>query len=247
MQIRGWQLWGANGRPPSNCRRPVARRNLRAVLIGADADLGHDEFHQFRPWRISHALAVCRIPGRGLAAWRPGGIHPCRGLCSACAWHCDLSFAYPPCHSRSDACADSLDLRTCIIASLYGVLHLLREFCVAAANLACRHGEFRRRILLALGRALMSEPQLLMLDEPSLGLAPAVVEVLYDTLKALHRDGLTLLLAEQSIPLALGIADYGYVLQTGRVALEGPAARLQGDAQVQEIYLGGNARATPTG
>src|SRR6516164_3704961 len=146
MQIRGWQLWGANGRPPSNCRRPVARRNLRAVLIGADADLGHDEFHQFRPWRIRHARHVCRIPGRGLAAWRPGGIHPCRGLCSACAWHCDLSFAYPSCHSRSDACADSLDLRTCIIASLYGVLHLLREFCVAAANRACRHGEFRRRI-----------------------------------------------------------------------------------------------------
>src|SRR6516165_2543762 len=146
MQIRGWLLWGANGRPPSNCRRPVARRNLRAVLIGADADLGHDEFHQFRPWRIRHARHVCRIPGRGLAAWRPGGIHPCRGLCSACAWHCDLSFAYPSCHSRSDACADSLDLRTCIIASLYGVLHLLREFCVAAANRACRHGEFRRRI-----------------------------------------------------------------------------------------------------
>jgi branched-chain amino acid transport system ATP-binding protein len=103
------------------------------------------------------------------------------------------------------------------------------------------------RQMLALGRALMSEPQLLMLDEPSLGLAPAVVEQLYDTLKALHRDGLTLLLAEQSIPLALGIADYGYVLQTGRVALEGPATRLQGDGQVQEIYLGLSARATPTG
>jgi branched-chain amino acid transport system ATP-binding protein len=101
------------------------------------------------------------------------------------------------------------------------------------------------RQMLALGRALMSEPQLLMLDEPSLGLAPAVVEQLYDTLKALHRDGLTLLLAEQSIPLALGIADYGYVLQIGRVALEGPAARLQDDALVQEIYLGVSARATP--
>jgi len=103
------------------------------------------------------------------------------------------------------------------------------------------------RQMLALGRALMSEPQLLMLDEPSLGLAPAVVETLYDTLKELHRQGLTVLLAEQSIPLALGIADYGYVLQTGRVALEGPAAQLQGDAQVQEIYLGVSARATPVG
>ena len=81
------------------------------------------------------------------------------------------------------------------------------------------------RQMLALGRALMSEPRLLMLDEPSLGLAPAVVETLYDTLAELHREGLTLLLAEQSIPLALGIADYAYVLQTGRIALEGPAAR----------------------
>jgi branched-chain amino acid transport system ATP-binding protein len=99
------------------------------------------------------------------------------------------------------------------------------------------------RQMLALGRALMSEPRLLMLDEPSLGLAPTVVEQLYDTLKELHRQGLTLLLAEQSIPLALGIADYAYVLQTGRIALEGPAAELERNEQVQEIYLGISARA----
>jgi len=65
-----------------------------------------------------------------------------------------------------------------------------------------------------------------------------VVEALYDTLHELHRQGLTLLLAEQSIPLALGIADYAYVLQTGRIALEGPAAALERDPHVQEIYLG---------
>ena len=94
------------------------------------------------------------------------------------------------------------------------------------------------RQMLALGRALMSEPHLLMLDEPSLGLAPALVETLYDTLAELHRGGLTLLLAEQSIPLALAIADYAYVLQTGRIALEGPAAELERNEQVREIYLG---------
>jgi branched-chain amino acid transport system ATP-binding protein len=94
------------------------------------------------------------------------------------------------------------------------------------------------RQMLALGRALMSEPQLLMLDEPSLGLAPAIVEVLYETLGELHGQGLTLLLAEQSIPLALGLADYAYVLQTGRIALEGPAAQLERDENVQQIYLG---------
>jgi branched-chain amino acid transport system ATP-binding protein len=96
--------------------------------------------------------------------------------------------------------------------------------------------------MLALGRALMSEPRLLMLDEPSLGLAPTVVEALYDTLAELHRQGLTLLLAEQSIPLALGIADYTYVLQTGRIALEGPAADLEKNEQVREIYLGLSTR-----
>src|SRR6201997_3009259 len=94
------------------------------------------------------------------------------------------------------------------------------------------------RQMLALGRAVMSEPRLLVLDEPSLGLAPAVVEQLYDTLAQLHRQGLTLLLAEQSIPLALGIADYAYVLQTGRIALEGPAAELERNDEVRGIYLG---------
>ncbi len=94
------------------------------------------------------------------------------------------------------------------------------------------------RQMLALGRALMSEPRLLMLDEPSLGLAPAIVETLYETLRGLHAEGLTLLLAEQSVPLALDIADYAYVLQTGRTVLEGSAAALQDDPQVRRIYLG---------
>jgi len=94
------------------------------------------------------------------------------------------------------------------------------------------------RQMLALGRALMSEPKLLMLDEPSLGLAPAIVDTLYDTLRRLHSEGLTLLLAEQSVPLALELADHAYVLQTGRTVLDGPAAELAKDPQVQRIYLG---------
>jgi branched-chain amino acid transport system ATP-binding protein len=94
------------------------------------------------------------------------------------------------------------------------------------------------RQMLALGRALMSDPKLLMLDEPSLGLAPTVVETLYEKLGQLHREGLTLLLAEQSVPLALEIADYAYVLQTGRTVLEGSASDLQHDPQVRRIYLG---------
>ena len=103
------------------------------------------------------------------------------------------------------------------------------------------------RQMLALGRALMSEPRLLMLDEPSLGLAPGVVEALYETLDRLHKEGLTLLLAEQSIPLALDIADYAYVLQTGRTVLEGKAVDLEKNEQVQEIYLGIGTRAGTEG
>lgn len=94
------------------------------------------------------------------------------------------------------------------------------------------------RQMLALGRALMSEPKILLLDEPSLGLAPAIVESLYETLARLHDEGLTLLIAEQSIQLALEVADYAYVLQTGRTVLEGTAAQLATDPQVQRIYLG---------
>ena len=94
------------------------------------------------------------------------------------------------------------------------------------------------RQMLAMARALMSEPKLLMLDEPSLGLAPAVVDALYETLHRLHREGLTLLLAEQSVPLALDLADYAYVLQTGRTVLSGKASDLAQDPQVQQIYLG---------
>ncbi len=94
------------------------------------------------------------------------------------------------------------------------------------------------RQMLATGRALMSDPKLLMLDEPSLGLAPAVVESMYETLAKLKREGLTMLLAEQAVELALEVADYAYVLQTGKTVLEGPAAKLADDRDVQRIYLG---------
>jgi branched-chain amino acid transport system ATP-binding protein len=94
------------------------------------------------------------------------------------------------------------------------------------------------RQMLAVGRALMSAPRMLLLDEPSLGLAPTLVEDLYVTLERLHDAGLTLLLAEQSIQLALEVADYAYVLQTGRTVLDGPAADLAANPQVKRFYLG---------
>ena len=94
------------------------------------------------------------------------------------------------------------------------------------------------RQMLAVGRALMSDPALLMLDEPSLGLAPAVVEAMYETLSALHKAGLTILLAEQSIELALEVSDFATVLQVGHSVLSGTAAALANNPQVQRIYLG---------
>src|SRR3984885_7215343 len=92
--------------------------------------------------------------------------------------------------------------------------------------------------MLATGRALMSDPKLLMRDEPSLGLAPAVVESMYATLERLRNEGLRLLLAEQEDELAPAVADYAYVLQTGRTVLQGKAADLADDRDVQRIYLG---------
>ncbi|HKH66018.1 MAG TPA: ABC transporter ATP-binding protein [Reyranella sp.] len=94
------------------------------------------------------------------------------------------------------------------------------------------------RQMLAVGRALMSEPKLLLLDEPSLGLAPTIVDAMYDSFAALHKDGQTILLAEQSVDLALEAADYAYVLQVGRTVLQGPAAEMAGNPDVQKVYLG---------
>jgi len=94
------------------------------------------------------------------------------------------------------------------------------------------------RQMLAVGRALMSEPALLMLDEPSLGLAPAIVETMYESFARLHKAGLTILLAEQSVELALEFADYATVLQVGRSVLAGPSAQLAGNPEVQRIYMG---------
>ncbi len=94
------------------------------------------------------------------------------------------------------------------------------------------------RQMLAVGRALMSEPKLLLLDEPSLGLAPAIIETMYETFQGLHKAGLTILLAEQSVDLALEVADHAYVLQVGRSVLSGKASELSHNPDVQRIYLG---------
>ncbi len=94
------------------------------------------------------------------------------------------------------------------------------------------------RQMLAVGRALMSRPTLLMLDEPSLGLAPLVVREIFKTIDALRKTGVTTLLVEQNARAALETADYGYVLEMGAIALHGPAQDLAQDARVIDTYLG---------
>ncbi len=94
------------------------------------------------------------------------------------------------------------------------------------------------RQMLALGRALMARPRLLLLDEPSLGLAPRVVREIFRTLAALRDEGLAILLVEQNARAALALADYGYVLEMGAIVLEGPSATLAAHPRVLETYLG---------
>jgi len=93
--------------------------------------------------------------------------------------------------------------------------------------------------MLAMGRALMSKPKLLMLDEPSMGLAPILVEQIFDIIKELHEAGTTILLVEQNAQMALSIADRAYVLGTGQVTMSGPAAEVLADDRVRAAYLGG--------
>jgi branched-chain amino acid transport system ATP-binding protein len=93
--------------------------------------------------------------------------------------------------------------------------------------------------MLAMGRALMARPQLLMLDEPSLGLAPQVVEMIMETVQAICRQGVSVLLVEQNASLALEISHHAYVLETGQVVLQGEAAAVANDERVKKAYLGG--------
>jgi branched-chain amino acid transport system ATP-binding protein len=98
--------------------------------------------------------------------------------------------------------------------------------------------------MLAIGRALMQSPKLLLLDEPSLGLAPLLVQRVRETVRTINDGGTSVLLVEQNTAMALSISDYAYVLEQGRVALSGPSQQLRQDASIAALYLGGSASET---
>ena len=92
--------------------------------------------------------------------------------------------------------------------------------------------------MLAVGRALMSKPKIIMMDEPSLGLAPIIVQGIFDIIRQIKKEGTPVLLIEQNANMALKVADYGYVMETGRISLTGTGAELLANEQVKELYLG---------
>ncbi len=93
--------------------------------------------------------------------------------------------------------------------------------------------------MLAIGRALMAKPRVLLLDEPSMGLAPIIVQDIFRTLREINKAGLTVFLVEQNVRQALKIADRAYVIETGKIVLEGDGRELLGNPKVQDAYLGG--------
>jgi branched-chain amino acid transport system ATP-binding protein len=99
--------------------------------------------------------------------------------------------------------------------------------------------------MLAIGRALMARPRLLLMDEPSMGLAPTLVEQVFDIIQTINRQGVTILLVEQNAAMALSIAQRGYVLQDGRIAVHGPAPRLLADDHIRRAYLGEDSDSPP--
>ncbi len=102
--------------------------------------------------------------------------------------------------------------------------------------------------MLAVARAMLRRPRLLMLDEPSLGLAPLVAKTVYDALRRISEGGTTILLVEQNAKMALGIAGFGYIMEAGRIVLEGTSEELQTNEDVQELYLGlGGESVSPKG
>ena len=118
---------------------------------------------------------------------------------------------------------------------------VLERFAVLRERLSQQAGSLSggEQQMLCIGRALMARPRLLLLDEPSLGLAPKIVKKIFELVASIRATGTSILLVEQNVRGALKVADFGYVMEGGRIVLEGPAAQLRDDPRVRDAYLGG--------
>jgi branched-chain amino acid transport system ATP-binding protein len=125
-------------------------------------------------------------------------------------------------------------VRAATLERVFGLFPILRE---RRRQLAGSLSGGQQQMV-AIGRALMARPRLLLLDEPSLGLAPTVVDQMFDTIRAIHAEGVAILLVEQNVGNALEIAHRAYVLEEGRIVAEGPSATLLGEPRIREAYLG---------
>ena len=130
--------------------------------------------------------------------------------------------------------ADARRVRDESIERVYGLFPILRDRRQQIAG-SLSGGQQQ---MVAIGRALMARPRLLLLDEPSLGLAPAIVDQMFDAVRAIHEEGVAILLVEQNVAKALDIAERAYVLEEGRTVAEGPPALLLSQSRIQEAYLG---------
>jgi branched-chain amino acid transport system ATP-binding protein len=124
--------------------------------------------------------------------------------------------------------------RAATLARVHRLFPILRERRKQAAG-SLSGGQQQ---MVAIGRALMARPRLLLLDEPSLGLAPAVVDTMFEAIRAVHAEGVAILLVEQNVARALDLADRAYVLEEGRIVADGPAATLRAQPSIQQAYLG---------
>jgi branched-chain amino acid transport system ATP-binding protein len=167
------------------------------------------------------SLPPYRIVGLGISH-APEGRHIFKGLSAAENLRMGAI-------QRRDAAGIRADFER-----VYGLFPILKERSRQLAG-TLSGGEQQ---MLAIGRALMSRPKLLLLDEPSLGLAPFVIRAIFDTISLLKKAGTTILLVEQNARLSLDIADRAYVMESGRIILEGPAEELKHNPQVENTYLG---------